>query len=193
LELTPEVAGILRKKLAREDALEIIKSGRSETYKLLSRGEGLLATLEHYPTTQFTLKGKHLNALLGLVRSVGSTHAASASSILPGNEPTFAPAPTDLSQAVYEEFEELRRERHSHTGLVPIHEIRLRIAEKYGASIARHDVLDEPIRELWRQDRVRMVALADLQRATPEQLNDSVPGVHETLFYLERAHERPAQ
>jgi hypothetical protein len=52
--------------------------------------------------------------------------------------------------------------------------------------------LDEPIRELWRRGRVRMVALADLTRATSEQLNDSIPGVHETLFYLENAHGRPA-
>src|SRR5262249_17469775 len=89
LELTPEIAPILRNKLSRVGALEIIKGSRSETYKLLPAGEGLLATLEHYPTTQFTLKGKHLNALLGLVRSSPLQPAAPVSTIPAREEPTF--------------------------------------------------------------------------------------------------------
>jgi predicted transcriptional regulator len=193
LELTPQAANKLRKQLAKQGALEIIKGSRSESYRLTPRGEELLATLEHYPTSKVTLSGRLLNALLHTVRTAAPQPTAVSTEPVVTSAPQFAPAPADLSQAIHEVFEELLRERHSHTGLVPIHEIRKQIAANYGPNLARHDVLDEPIRELWRQGRLRMVALADLQRATPEQLNDSVPGVHETLFYLERAHERPAQ
>lgn len=192
LELNLPAANKLRKKLARDGMIEVIKSSRSESYRLTSAGERLLATLEHYPTTKVTLNGRQLNALLQAVRS--STPSAGATQEFGrGTESRGIPLPADLSQAIYEEFDDLRRERYGHTGLVPIHEIRARIAAEYGTEAARHDVLDEPIRELWRQGRVRMVALSDLGRATPEQLNDSVPGVHETLFYLELAHDSPAR
>ena len=185
LELSAPAANELRKTLARQGAIEILRGSRSESYRLTPEGEALLGTLQQYPESTFNLKGKHLNALLGLAVSAARQQDTSA----PRSESAAAPA--DLSQAVYAAFEELRRESYSHTRLVPIHEIRRKIAENYGPQTARHDVLDEPIRELWRQGRVRMVALADLQRATPEQLNDSVPGVNETLFYLESAHEQP--
>jgi DNA-binding MarR family transcriptional regulator len=185
LELTKSAAKQLRRQLAEQGALTIIPARGSESYRLTPHGEELLATLRHYPTTQFTLKGRQLNAILDRAQPAAPPPPKAAP------EPTFAAPPADLSRAVYEEFEELRRERYGHTGLVPIYEIREKVAGKYGAQTARHDALDEPIRDLWRQGRVRLVALADLQKATPEQLNDSVPGVNETLFYMELAHEQP--
>jgi DNA-binding MarR family transcriptional regulator len=185
LELTPSAANLLRRQLAQQGALEIIKGSRSESYRLTPRGEELLATLRYYPTGQFSLKGRQLNAILDRVAGAARGHQQAAPT------PEVAAPAADLARVVYEEFEELRRERYGHTGLVPIHALRHRVAEKYGPQTARHDVLDEPIRALWRQGRVRLVALADLQRATAEQLNDSVPGVNETLFFMEIARGQP--
>jgi hypothetical protein len=76
------------------------------------------------------------------------------------------------------------REKHWHTAMVPIHEIRQRIAARQGERAARHDVLDERVRQLRREDRLRLISLSDLSRATPEQLADSIPGDNETFFYV---------
>lgn len=190
LELSPQAANKLRKKLSHDGMVQILKGSRSESYRLTPAGEGFLATLEHYPTASISLNGRQLNALLAMVRAAAPQRADESGRTL---TPSTVPNSEELARAAYAEFEELRRERHSHTGLVPIHEIRAGIAAKYGPEAARHDVLDEPICELWRQGRVRMVAITDLGRVTPEQLNDSIPGVHETLFYLELAHDPPAR
>ena len=187
LELKPAAANQLRRKLAQQGILKIDKGSRSESYRLTPGGEEMLAALRHYPTTRFWLTGRQLNALLDRVSGAAMRQPEAPPTT--SAQPQTVQPPADLSRAVYDEFEELRRERHGHTGLVPIHEIRARIAEKYGPQAARHDVLDEPIRELWRQGRVRLVSLADLQKATPEQLNNSVPGVNETLFFMEVARD----
>ena len=36
---------------------------------------------------------------------------------------------------------------------------------------------------LWREKKVRLVAISDYRDATSEELADSIPGVEETLFY----------
>jgi hypothetical protein len=95
-----------------------------------------------------------------------------------------------LGAAVLAEFQELWRERHGRSGLVPIHEIRQRIADRFGTAASRHDVLDEVILNLWRQKRLGLEAISDLAGATEQQLNASIPGVHGTLFYLEAPHEQ---
>ena len=81
-------------------------------------------------------------------------------------------------------FRELLRERYSHTGLVPIHEVRQMIAARHGEPAARHEALDGQVRQLRRDGRVRMVSIADQGRATSEQLGQSIPGENEIFFYL---------
>jgi DNA-binding MarR family transcriptional regulator len=182
LKLTATTANQVRGKLIAAGLLEVTKAGREETYTVTPAGLAYLAAHEQYPAGEYTFHGDVLNRLL---------KAASGTTPLQPSRPAaaaYAPRPTDLAQAAYTEFEELLRERYGHTGLVPIHEVRERMASKYGAAAARHEALDEPIKELWRQGRVRLISLTDLQKATDEQLNASIPGVNETLFYLERAH-----
>jgi hypothetical protein len=110
----------------------------------------------------------------------------------PAEESRPMPVPDELPEKILAEFEELHRERHGHTGLVPIHEVRQRIADRFGPEAARHNVFDAQVQLLRQQQRIRMVPISDLRDATREQLNDSIPGVNETLFYLEPAHEQPA-
>ena len=102
----------------------------------------------------------------------------------PGPGPGPAPAAGDLAAAVLEVFEELRREKYGHTGMVPIHEIRRGIAGRLGPAAARHDVLDEAIKRLGRE-RLRMLPINDASHVSAEELNDSIRGLNETWFYLE--------
>lgn len=179
LVLTPTNVQPVRAEMASEGLIEITRRGRSESYSLTPAGIEFLAANEQYPGHDFKIKGDSLNALLRAARAATAPEAHPASA--------FSARPADLSGAVFAEFLELRREEYGHTGLVPIFRIRERIAAKYGPNTARHHELDEPILQLARDGRTRLVALADLQKATPEQLNASVPGVNETLFYLELA------
>jgi hypothetical protein len=100
--------------------------------------------------------------------------------------------PQDLAAAIVAEFEELLRESHSHRGRVPIHELRRHVADKFGPEAARHDRFDTVLKQLRHQQRVRLVSISDLRDATQEELNDSIPGMNETFFYVEPAHEQPA-
>jgi predicted transcriptional regulator len=174
LTLTPGNARAVRSEMRAEGLIDIEPDGRTERYRLTDAGLVFLATHEQYPAGDVTLRGSELNELLRAARPAA---------------PAYSPRPTNLSEAILAEFEELRRELHGHSGRVPIYQLRERFAAKYGPDAARHDSLDDAILQLWRERRVRLVSLSDLQKATPEQLNASVPGVGETLFYMERPHE----
>ena len=186
LELTAAAANRLRRELAAEGLLAITSEGRHENYRLTPTGRDYLAANAHFPERPIQIDGHALNALLLAARLAGRPQSA-PSEMANAAEGEPAP-PADLAQAAYREFEELRREKYGHTGLVPIHEIRDALATRYGPRAARHDTLDEALHELRRKGQVRMLAIVDLQKATTEQLNGSVPGVNETLFYLEDAH-----
>jgi DNA-binding PadR family transcriptional regulator len=107
----------------------------------------------------------------------------------PTSPPAPNPVPANLADEILQTFQELLRERYGHSGLVPIHDVRRHIAKEYGPEAARHDAFDEQVKQLSRQKRVRLLSISDLRDATREQLEDSIPGVNETLFYLEAAHE----
>ena len=89
-------------------------------------------------------------------------------------------------------FAELRRERHANTGLVPIHEVRSQIRQRHGEAAASHAVLDEVLKGLRRSRKLGLLSLSDRSRATSEQLHDSIVGVGETFFYLERVDGHPS-
>jgi hypothetical protein len=63
--------------------------------------------------------------------------------------------------------------------LVPVHELRAKVPAPDKAAF------DDAARSLWREGKVRLVSLADLQKATAAQLDASIPGTNETFFYLE--------
>jgi DNA-binding MarR family transcriptional regulator len=100
--------------------------------------------------------------------------------------------PQDLATAIVAEFEELLRESHSHRGRVPIHELRRRVRDKFGSEAAQHDRFDAILKQLRQRRCVRLVSISDLRDATQEELNESIPGMNETFFYVEPMHEQPA-
>jgi predicted transcriptional regulator len=189
LDLNASRANSIRKELAEQGLIQIVKQGRNANLKLTPAGRVELGARGLFPDSmEFKFSGKALMALLDAVRdstrdfegdqprAAGQVRAASGRQV-------------DLSQAVLEEFDDLLREKHSRDGMVPIHEVRARVRQKYGADLARHDVLDAEIQRLRREGKVRLSAIADLQQANQDQLDDSIPGVNETLFYIEPAHE----
>jgi predicted transcriptional regulator len=180
LEMNTTVANFRRQQLAERGFLRIEKQARSEVFRLTAAGREELGGQEQYPGTTFKLKGSAINELMTIVRE--------SQAALRAPEPVPATMPSDLKQSAYEEFQELLRERHSADGLVPIHELRQRIREKYGEEAGRHDVLDDELRQMRREGLVRLSPISDRGRVPSEQLEDSIPGIDETLFYVEVAH-----
>ncbi len=95
------------------------------------------------------------------------------------------PAPDDLPAAVLKIFHDLKREKFGHTGLVPIFEVRRLVASRFGPESARHDVLDETIKGLWRAGRLTLLPLNDATGVSVDEMNDAMPGLNEVWFYLE--------
>jgi hypothetical protein len=161
------------------------------SYTLTERGKQRLFASEQYPTAELKMTGQFFNDFMAAVKE--SPFRESAAPQEPAKSGPVAPpqpsASADLTDTILREFRELLREKYSRTGMVPIHEVRQRIAERLGTEAARHDFFDAQLHRLRQADRLRMVPISFLGDATPEQLNDSVPGVNETLFYLEPAQD----
>lgn len=182
------VANYRRERLADLKLIEITP-GRAVQYTLLPDGRDYLATcIGHHREVEFTIKGKTLNALIAAAQE---SSFRSEEATAPPHPERMAPSFADLATAVLDAFEDLRRERHGRSGLVPIHEVRQRIADRFGAAAARHDMLDEVILSLWREKRIGLEGISDLGAATEQQLNDSIPGEGNTIFYLEVPRDQP--
>lgn len=185
LGLKPEIANHRRAKLVEQGYIRTTRAGRGEEYALTRDGlDYLTAGAPHLEHGEFTLKGKTLNALVAAARDSSFERERPAAV-------QAVPSQAQMVEAVVAEFEELRRESHGRSGLVPVHELRQRIANRFGSDSARHDTLDEVILGLWRQNRIGLLAISDLGDATEQQLNDSIQGINGTLFYLEIAREQP--
>jgi hypothetical protein len=167
-------AGYMRKQRARTP-----RGGMADYYELTERGLALLLELPQYPGP-IVVPGRAINELLLAGRQAQTAWQAPPAS-----------SDRDLARLIVEQFESLRRERYSHTGLVPIPVLRSSVADACGPEAANHEILDPLIRRLWREGRLQMVPISDLRDATAEELADAIPGVNETLFYLEMPREQP--
>lgn len=190
LGLKPGLANYRRAQLAEQGYLRIIPAARTEAYSLTADGlEYLAASTTHLNHATYKFTGKTLNALVTAARESlfrGEQQGPT------GPVQSAVPSPAELAVAVLAEFADLRRNRYSHSGLVPIHEVRRRIGDRFGPSAARHEVLDEVVLDLWRQKRLGLEAISNLSDATEQQLNEGIVGAHGTLFYLEAPREQAA-
>lgn len=181
LELNASTANFLRRELVSKGLLTAQGTGPRVVYSLTSDGRLALGNAQFEDGIVFHLPGLVLNRLLEAAREVGGQF---------GHQPAKPPAsPEELRHAILESFEELLREEHGVTRLVPIHQVREAVWKKFGSTSARHDVFDEAVLSLWRTQRLGIVPITDPSKATPEQLRDSIPGEGDTLYYLEVAHE----
>ena len=197
LELNAATAKAIRHELAEQGFLTIVPHGRSEAYTLTAAGRLQLGTLAFDGDFEFKLKGRVLNELLEAAREAARefTAAPAEGDRLPVTVPSEAVAPSavQLEEAVLRAFDELLRERHTVAGMVPIHEVREEVRKQLGESAARHDVFDRAILGWWQAGRLRLVPITDGTKASLEQLQASIPGTGETLFFLESAHESVAR
>jgi hypothetical protein len=187
LELNASTARHLWRDLAAQGLLAASGAGRAVRYTITPAGRVKLANADFPPGRKFSLTGQTLNALLEAAREVGKQFSPA-----PG-EPAGRPARDELERAVLAAFEELHRERHAVTGLIPIHEVRAAVRDRLGAAAARHDVFDGAVRDLRRTGRLRLVPITDQSRASAGQLQDAIPGTGEVLFFMETAHEPAAR
>jgi predicted transcriptional regulator len=96
--------------------------------------------------------------------------------------------PERIEQAIITAFDDIRRKRHLATDAVPIHEVRAEVLRHLGEDAVRHDTFDKVILGM-RGPRFRLTPITDPSKATHEQLQASIAGTGETLFYLELAPE----
>ena len=177
LDISAATANRVRASLAAEGLIEIVRNGRAESYRLTQAGQSSAITLEQHPHLPLPFNRNTLEKLRSAILASGGGSAAHTK---PKQE-----LASDLSEAAFEAFQYLRREKFSHTPLVPIYAVRRRIAELYGPDAATHAVLDEPILELWRTGRVRIIPISHLKDSTDDQRADSIGDASQTLFYME--------
>jgi hypothetical protein len=197
LELNAVTARAIRHELAEQGLLAILEPNRSEVYTLTPEGRLKLGTLAFDDDVEFKLQGRVLNELLEAAREAAKQFASGPADTFKEEAGTHAevalPETSHLEEAILQAFEELLRERHRVTGMVPIHEVRAEVRKHLGDPAARHDVFDPLIFFLRQAGRLRLVPITDGTKATLEQLQASVPGIGETLFFLEASREAVAR
>jgi predicted transcriptional regulator len=188
LELNAATAWVLRHELNQQGLLAITPTGRSETYTLTPEGRLKLGTLAFAPEFDSKLRGLLLNDLLEAARDAARDfRGTERKPEVPAEK--AVPDAAQLQQAILATFAELSREQHGATGLVPIHEVRATIRKNLGEQAARHEVFDRVVQDLRQAGRLRLVPITDATQASPEALSSSLPGLGETLFYMEAARE----
>ena len=196
LELNSATTRHGREQLAIRGLIAVHRGSRSEKFALTPAGLRHLTGLSFDAFKELKLKGPALTALLAAARDCHKGSNTTPPSPPPAglqapppvvSRPTTHPA--ELGAAVMDVFRSLLRERHTTTGMVPVHEVRTTIRERHGEEAASHEVLDPAILSLWQSNRVRLSPIVDRGAATQAQQQDSIPGVGETLFYLESAHD----
>jgi predicted transcriptional regulator len=197
LELNAATARAIRHELAEQGLLAISKQNRFEAYTLTPEGRLQLGTLAFDDDFEFKIRGRVLNDLLEAAREAAKQFAGAPADTVKRDTgmPAEAviPETSRLDEAILRAFEELLRERHTVTGMVPIHEVRAEVRKHLGETAARHDAFDPVILSLRQAGRLRLVPITDGTKASLEQLQASVPGIGETLFFLEAAYEPVAR
>jgi predicted transcriptional regulator len=185
LELNAATAVAVRRELADRGLLTVARHGRSEEYTLTPEGRLELGTLAFDDDFEFKLRGRALNDLLEAAREAAKQFA--------GARGATARDAAHVEQAILDSFEALLRERHSVTGMVPIHQVRAEVHRQLGETAARHDIFDPAVLALRQAGRLRLIPITDGTKASPEQTQASIPGIGETLFFLEAAREPVAR
>ncbi len=188
LDLNVATARHLCMELAAQGLLARSGEGRIARYAITQAGRIKLANMDFPKDREFRLKGDALAALLEAAREVGKQFAPHGSE--PGDRSLDQ---AELEHAILSAFQELLREQHTVTGMVPIHEVRAEVKKRLGERAARHDTFDSAIIQLRHASQFRLVPITDQSKASVEQLQAAIPGIGETLFYLEAAHEPAAR
>ena len=88
-------------------------------------------------------------------------------------------------EEILKAFNQLVRTKYHHTELVPIPEVRELVRVEFGPAAAAHDTFDSAARSLAEDGTIYLTAISDLRKATHEQLQQAIPGMGETIYYME--------
>ena len=96
----------------------------------------------------------------------------------PNTSNTFQPS------SILDAFAELKQQQPD-SRYVAVHALRDYVGTHFGEQAASHEVFDKMVHDLRRQGVVRMVPINDIGSATKGEMKKSIPGIDETLFYME--------
>ncbi len=174
--------------LVENAALAENRTGTSTSFTLTESGLRALATARQHVAASFTLKGEALNELLAAARGSTPVSGDEKESEL-GTAPEPATQPGPATPTVGED-DILRLVDHLKAGdfagreLIPIHEVRRLVAEHHGRDAASHPTFDRLVKRLRSDDRLVLTAISDSRGVTQQELDDSIPGMNEVIFYI---------
>jgi len=155
------------------------------------RGPAALAAAKQHEAVSFTLTGATLNALLAAARAAAPARIVDIEADGPTEiEPpvngpeTARPRPTVGPDEILDYVKRLGADRYAGKDLIPIHEVRRLVAQEHGDAAAGHPALDPILKEMRSEGQLRMIAISDNRDATQQQLDDSIPGMNEIIYYI---------
>ena len=170
-------------------SLEEKRRGVSTIYTLTETGRQALGAADQHEAVSFTFTGAALNTLLKAARE-SSIQQSPHSDHHPAQEaePIHHPAPARSHalepKQIHDFIAHLKADKYAGRDLIPIHEIRALVAHHHGPEAAGHPTFDPMIKRMRSEGEIRFIAISNNQDATSEQLEDSIPGLNETLFYI---------
>lgn len=178
--------------LVRAGSLEEMRQGVSTIYTLTPDGLKALGSADQHETVEFRFPGSALNFLLQTARGSSAKHhprTHDADEPTPAPEPAHhAPAPKSADiepQHIHDFVAQLKADKFAGRDLIPIHEVRSLVARHHGDHAASHPVFDRLLKTMRSEGDLEIIAIAD-SRDTPQQhLDDSIPGMNETLFFID--------
>jgi predicted transcriptional regulator len=185
----PETITYHLRELVRKNYIDKEKESRYEKYRFNpEHGPTGLATAKQHDAVTFNMNGEMLNALVAALYGARASEPQiieSPRAAEPAPEPMPVPKVTSLEPSdVTKCIEQLRSNEFTGKDMIPIHAVRKSIASRHGDHAASHGVLDQIIKNLWSDGRLSVIAISDNRDATQQELNDSIPGMNETLFYI---------
>ncbi|MDB5306092.1 MAG: hypothetical protein JWO38_294 [Gemmataceae bacterium] len=188
LKLNHATAWRARGELAAAGYIVTHWDGKEGSYTLTASGKRRLASLPFDELGEVKIKGSALTELLAAAREETNPTPRETPTPTEPQAPRAALTDAQLETAVMDIFHELLGGQYANLHMVPIHEIRKAVAERFGPDAASHAVFNDRMLALRRAKQVRLISIDDRSRATPEQLRDSVFAVGETFFYVEKPH-----
>jgi DNA-binding PadR family transcriptional regulator len=184
----PETVDYHLTELVEKRCLGEERRGNSVSYTLNpEHGARALASARQHDGVSFTLTGETLNALIAAGRKTIPDPPRREDLPIPVRPPEMASAlrsqPLD-EEGITRYIAQLRSDKYAGKDLIPIHEVRRLVAQHHGEEAAGHPFFDPLIKRMRSEGRLRLIAITDSRDATQDELDDSIQGLNETIFYI---------
>ena len=177
--------------LVQAGSLDEKRQGVSMIYTLTDAGLRALGAADQHPTVEFRFPGSALNFLLGVARDSGGPRRADAEPEDETESPPMAhQAPIQSlasveTRQIHDFIAQLKADKYAGRDLIPIHEVRKLVAQHHGDHAATHPVFDPLLKRMRADGEIEIIAIADTRDTPQEFLDDSIPGMNETLFFID--------